>query len=271
MRFDEFGDAAARRPRYRSFVTRPPDPIFGDPRLASIYDDVDSDRSDLDHYVDIVREKGAQRVLDVGCGTGSLACRLALAGYDVIGVDPAEASLDVARAKRGADGVRWIHGDSTSLPSDLAPSGLAVMTGNVAQVFVSDEEWTAALRGIESALTGGGHVVFETRDPAQRGWEAWDTGGATTVIETRHGDVETWTTVLEVAEPLVTFRHHYRFIETGDVLESDSTLRFRTLAELNNSLGDAGFAVEEVRDAPDRPGLEFVVIARKPSARAADA
>jgi hypothetical protein len=49
----------------------------------------------------------------------------------------------------------------------------------------------------------------------------------------------------------------------GAVLTSDSTLRFRTRAELADSLAAAGFAVDEVRDAPDRPGREFVFIARK--------
>ncbi len=31
-----------------------PDAVFSDPRLAAIYDDLDPDRSDLDHYESIV-------------------------------------------------------------------------------------------------------------------------------------------------------------------------------------------------------------------------
>ena len=49
----------------------------------------------------------------------------------------------------------------------------------------------------------------------------------------------------------------------GAVLTSDSTLRFRSRGELADSLAEAGLAVDEVRDAPDRPGLELVLIARK--------
>jgi hypothetical protein len=48
------------------------------------------------------------------------------------------------------------------------------------------------------------------------------------------------------------------------VLTSDSTLRFRSRAEVEASLRAAGFAVAEVRDAPDRPGLALVFIARRP-------
>lgn len=83
-----------------------PDPIFAEARLAVLYDVLDDDRRDLDLYVDIVAELGALSVLDIGCGTGTLACRLALAGIDVIGVDPAIASLDIARRKPGGDTVR---------------------------------------------------------------------------------------------------------------------------------------------------------------------
>jgi hypothetical protein len=48
---------------------------------------------------------------------------------------------------------------------------------------------------------------------------------------------------------------------TSTVIESDSTLRFRTLDELESSLSQAGFVIDQVRDAPDRPSREFVVIA----------
>lgn len=116
--------------------------IFTDPLLAQIYDVFDGDRDDLELYLDFVRELRAAHVLDVGCGTGSLAVLLASRGLDVTAVDPAGASLDVARAKDGAAGVTWIHGDVTSLPALQAD---AVMTGNVAQVFLTDSDWTATL------------------------------------------------------------------------------------------------------------------------------
>lgn len=242
-----------------------PDPIFADPRLAKIYDDVDSDRSDLNLYVTVIDGLGARRILDVGCGTGVLACRLATAGIDVIGVDPALASLDVARAKPGSERVTWVHGDAASLPADLRSADLAVMTGNVAQVFTTDEDWQTTLRGIAGALRTGGHLVFETRDPAKRAWEAWDTGDVRTTVTTAHGGVETWTTLLDVSMPLVSFRHHYRFAGSSEVITSDSTLRFSTLDDLAGSLATEGFEIDDVRDAPDRPGLEFVVLARSSS------
>src|SRR5690606_32165052 len=131
----------------------------------------ESDRPDLDVYEAMVDEFGAGTVLDVGCGTGTFSCRLADRGLAVIGVDPAGASLEVARTKPGADRVRWIHGDATTLPP--VQVDLAIMTGNVAQVFLTDADWSATLRGIRQATRPGGRLVFETRDPARRAWESW--------------------------------------------------------------------------------------------------
>jgi hypothetical protein len=41
----------------------------------------------------------------------------------------------------------------------------------------------------------------------------------------------------------------------------------RTRAELDDSLQAAGYALAEVRDAPDRPGREWVFIAGRPDGR----
>jgi SAM-dependent methyltransferase len=175
----------------------------------------------------------------------------------VTAVDPAAASLDVARTKPHSDRVRWIVGDATSLPPDLRVD-LAAMTGNVAQAITTDDAWSATLAGIHRALRPDGHLVFETRRPEARAWESWDGQ------RSEHDGVESWCEVLDVSEPLVTFRWSFRFAADDTVLTSDSTLRFRSEDEVRHDLAAAGFTHTAVREAPDRPGLEMVFVTSRP-------
>jgi hypothetical protein len=136
------------------------------------------------------------------------------------------------------------------------------MTGNVAQVFLTDREWAEALRGMHAALRPGGHLVFETRDPARKGWLEWTREQTDTTTDVEGvGLVRSWGDVTDVAGELVSFRSTYDFASDGAVLTSDSTLRFRSRQEVEATLRHAGFAVHDVRDAPDRPGCEFVFVA----------
>ncbi|MGC7100260.1 class I SAM-dependent methyltransferase [Amycolatopsis lurida] len=239
-----------------------PDPIFAHPRLAPIYDAFDGERDDLTTYLAIADEVGASHVLDIGCGTGSLAVLLTERGCTVTGVDPAAASLEVARAKDPGGKVTWIHGDAGALPA--LDADLAVMTANVAQVFLTDDDWARTLRGIHAALRPGGHLAFETRRPERKAWQDWAADPAHVVLDIPGiGPVEQWREVTSVDLPLVSFRHSYRFHADGTVLTSDSTLRFRDRDEVESTLTANGFRVLEVRDAPDRPGREFVFFAER--------
>ncbi|MFE2877396.1 class I SAM-dependent methyltransferase [Streptomyces roseus] len=239
------------------------DDCFGDPRLAAIYDPLDPDRSDLDAYLRMAEELGARHVLDIGCGTGVFALLLAERGIDVVGIDPAQASVDVARGKPGSERVRWICGDAMALPS--LEVDLATMAANVAQAIVDPDTWHKTLQGAYEALRPGGHLVFETRDPAARAWEEWTRERSYRVTEIPDvGSVESWVQLIEVSQPLVTFRWTYIFAADGQVLTSDSTLCFRERDEVETDLVAHGYVVEDVRDAPDRPGAEFVFLARRP-------
>jgi SAM-dependent methyltransferase len=218
-----------------------PDPIFAERRLAEIYDPLDPDRSDLEVYAAVVQEFGARSVLDVGCGTGTFACLLAGNGLDVVAVDPAAASLEVARRKPDADRVRWLLGDATTLPPLRVD--VATMTGNVAQVFLTDDEWLATLHGVRNALRPGGRVVFEVRDPSRQAWRAWNRDESYERVDLPGvGTVNHWAEVTAMTGQLVTFKWTFHFERSGEVITSDSTLRFRERDEVESSLRTLGVA-----------------------------
>ncbi len=236
------------------------DALFEHPRLVAVYDSLEGNRGDLDAYIGILDELGASVVLDVGCGTGTFALRLAQRGLTVIGVDPARESLRYARSKPRAEKVTWIDGDATTLPPLQVDA--ATMTGNVAQAIVDEAGWRNTLTGIHDALRPGGHLIFETRDPDDRAWRNWTTAQTHRMANVAGvGIVEAWGEVTDVRGPLVTFVSTRVFATDGAVLTSTSTLRFRNLEQVTTSLTETGFAVVDVRDAPDRPGQELVLIA----------
>jgi SAM-dependent methyltransferase len=173
-----------------------------------------------------------------------LTRELAIDGRRVIGVDPSAAMLAVARRQPNADAVQWIEGDSSALGTPEAD--LVLMTGNVAQVFLEDAEWMATLRHIHAALRSGGHLAFESRNPADQAWQRWNRHASYDQLDSPYGPVESWLELVRVGNGRVVFEHHYVFTATGEVVVASSELRFRSLAEVRHSLVEAGFSVEHV-------------------------
>ncbi len=238
------------------------DACFSVPRLAAVYDALDGARDDLEPYSAIVAELEARSVLDVGCGTGVLACEMARCGLQVSAVDPAQASVAIAQNKPFADRVRWLVGGVEAY--DGPPVDVITMTANVAQVFVEDKDWDECLAACRRSLRPAGWLVFETRDPQRQAWLDW------TPERTRRsapapegGQVTAWCELTDIALPLVSFRWTYTFDRDGAVLTSDSTLRFRKPRELTDNLTVNGFRMREIRDAPDRPGAELVYLTQR--------
>jgi SAM-dependent methyltransferase len=220
------------------------DAEFNDPRLTEIYDVECGWAQDDDYFVALVNETPAARVLDVGCGTGRLAVGLAAFGHIVTGLDPAGASLARARAKPGADRVTWVQGTARSAPS--ATFDVVLMTSHVAQCFVADSEWGSTLVELRRALVKGGRLAFDVRDPEARAWERWNSKDSRRQINLPDGRVvSVWTEVTAIGSGTVSFTRCYCF-PNGEELQSNSTLRFRTEQLLRESLGDAGFTVEQV-------------------------
>ena len=256
-----------------------------DPRLAALYDVENAGTWDHDYFRALARRVGAGRVTDVGCGTGTLTVALARDGHEVIGLEPAAASLAVARSKPGAEAVTWIHGYADLLPA--AAADLVVMTAHVAQYFIDDDEWDDALAAMHQHLAPGGHLAFDSRNPATRGWEGWTAEATrTTYPHPEGGEVTAWVEVDRVEPtpgevggeprgPVVIHIGHTvltppagRTSAREEHLAYPESLRFRTRAELEQTLSRAGFEIVEIAGdwdgTPAGPdSAEHIVLARR--------
>jgi ubiquinone/menaquinone biosynthesis C-methylase UbiE len=163
-----------------------PDPIYDHPRLVAVYDALEGERSDLDVYEAVVAELGAERILDVGCGTGedTLFFAREFPQARVRGLDISEEMIAAAQAKTGLDPegrVAFKVGDAADLPyADdsfdlvaqlnmppffdeivrvLRPEGTVIVAashGSDTPFYTSPKllRWKFAQRGVEQVETG---------------------------------------------------------------------------------------------------------------------
>ncbi len=158
--------------------------------------------------------------------------------------------------------MRWLEGDATSVT--VGTRDAALLTGNTAQAIRDPGQWATTLQAIHTCLRPGGHLAFETRDPAARAWEQWTRAATSRVRDVPGtGEVESWVELTSVAWPLVSFRWTWVFQRDGATLTSSSTLRFSDQREVERDLHANDYEVLEVGGAPDRPDQELVFLAHR--------
>ncbi len=108
------------------------------------------------------------RVLDVGAGTGNAAIPAALAGADVIALDPTPELIEVGRDEAAARGARveWLVGDAQALPH--ADGEFDVVMSCVGAMFAPDHAATAA------------ELIRVCRPGGTIGLIAWESAGRAT-------------------------------------------------------------------------------------------
>lgn len=115
---------------------------------------LDCERSWLDRFCASL-PKGA-RLLDLGCGTGEPIGEYFLkAGYDVVGVDYAEAMIALAR-KRFQQG-RWLHQDIRRLSVEGTFDGVYSWNGFF---HLSAQEQRAAIPDLAARVRVGGAMLL---------------------------------------------------------------------------------------------------------------
>jgi predicted TPR repeat methyltransferase len=180
---------------------------------------------------------GCRTVLDVGCGTGEHARRLAAEGFDVDGIDIEPAFVQIASRKHPAG--RFVVSDMSDFHLPDRYDGLLCLFSSIGYLRTLDRV-TRALVCFREHLAPGGVALVEpwptpgVLDPAKRFTHAGEAQG---VRVSRHSRVE-------IEGTLSRLLFDYEIEDHGEVR------RFSEVHELGL------FTTEEMMQAFQRAGLE---------------
>ena len=215
----------------------------GDPasRLSDDYAEADTDK--VVAYLGL--EPGAS-VLDLACGHGRIANRLARRGFRVTGLDRSTLFLDLARAHAAEWGIdiEYVEGDMRSVPWTARFD--AVVSWFTIFGYFDDDGNRAVLRGARAALRDGGVFVLDVNNLAGvlRQFRPTD------LIE-RDGDFlidrRWWDAVSGRIET------ERIVVRKGRVRRFPFSVRTFTFPELRQWLVEAGFASADAFGAPGEP------------------
>ena len=218
------------------------DGLYRDAQLAQFYDLENGWGCDFDYCQRLAEP--ARSVLDLGCGTGQLAAKLA-GDRNVVGVDPAAAMLDIAGRRPGGERVTWVQADARTVR--LARRfDLVLLTGHAFQVFLTGDDQRAALATIAAHLAPDGRFIFDTRNPAVQAWRRWTPEPSRRRLEHPGlGAVDAWNDAAhDAATGIVTYETHYRAVAGGQHLWAASKIRFVDREPLAAMLVEQGLEVE---------------------------
>ncbi len=129
--------------------------------MAAVYDVLMKDVPYEDWVSFTLNYSSGHKILDMGCGTGEIAIRLAEKGYQITGVDFSEDMLAIAhdKARTSAD-IQWLKQDIRQLEG-LENFDTVVSFFDVLNYITSLEELRAVFQQTHSVLKPGGTFLFD--------------------------------------------------------------------------------------------------------------
>ncbi len=239
------------------------DELFDEDYLYFYEDVLGDERSDLaaDLVWRLLELEPGMEVLDLACGHGRIANRLAERGARVTGLDATPLFLERARADAERLGVEveYVEGDMRELPWESRFDRI-VNWFTAFGYFDDDEEDRRVLRAAHSALRPGGRLLIENNNLAELlgRWQPW-------VAVERDGDFMLDRSVFDPVSGRA--RTERVIVREGKTRRTSFSVRMFIAVELRAWLRDAGFASVESYDGEGEPltaqGRRMITIARR--------
>ncbi len=282
----EYGELLSKISRY---VVKPPLFAPGEPAGAHFWDDTHISKGMLEAHLDAEHEsasrsaatierevnrllspgllKKGDKVLDLGCGPGLYAVKLAAEGIKVTGIDISERSLNYAIAQARKYGLDIEFRRLNFLDLDYNGEFDAAFQAFGEIGTLSDEQRDALLAKIHTALKPGGLLIFDATTPSlkhhpgsENNWYLADGGfwrpGRNLTLELR----------FDYPEANV-------FLSQFIVIDEDNFTVYRiwnhnyTPETLEPVLEKAGFSIEHtwngLSGTPYKPGGEWLAVAAR--------
>ncbi len=199
---------------------------------------------DDDFYLALAKRIGGP-VLDVACGTGRLTRAIAATGIAITGVDLMAPMLAQARVLAGNLPITWQQADCRTMHLGQR-FRLALMTSHGFQHLLTNADQDAFLATVYAHLEQGGRFAFETRNPGDSDWHDTDWEMWRTFVDPAGQTVEVWArSTYDQPNLLEHVELHRTLPATGETVESQITLRYTGVEELNLRLAAHGFTVVE--------------------------
>ena len=217
--------------------------LYSDPSLAQFYNVNQTVRQDYDYCVQWT--KNANSILDLRCGTGTLAS-LFSNRINVVVVDPAKAMLDIAASQIKNQNISWVVGGARNIRLGQR-FDFVILSGHAFQVFLTKEDQLQVLMTIAAHLNQGGQFIFDSRNPSfPQSKERTKPQTLHKFLHPEHGEMEAWNeSTYDTLNHILTYTNSYRVLKTSEVMSAQENICYPPQTDIAGLMTEAGLQVKK--------------------------
>jgi SAM-dependent methyltransferase len=219
------------------------------PKFAEYYDLMTKHKDYLKEcdFIEAVLSKFLKnhpnKILDVGCGTGSHALELAKRGYNIFAFDVAKPMIDIAIKKDTKNEVQFSHGDITHYRGKNFDAVICMF--NTVNYLHSFLDFGIFLKNVCSAMSNRGIFIFDS-------WNGLAVmkirpSNKLQVFDTERGKIYRYVEPeFNIIEQETILKYHCLVVKEKHVVDEFNSLhniKFYTPDQIKNALDSSGFKI----------------------------